>query len=133
MILIRLNASRPDDLRPAFQLTLDECVKLLRWQTSNIPILIAPFTVAADAISRNRRSDENNELRNTIGWPTWGCAKPPGKLGGLANSFHFLSAPNEMLEWIGWFRQNRCWLAMRAPSANAWNFVQITVGCTSVR
>jgi len=30
-------------------------------------------------------------------------------------------------------RQNRRWLAMRAPSANAWNFVQITVGCTSVR
>src|SRR5262245_66091123 len=75
MILIRLNASRPDDLRPAFQLTLDECVKLLRWQTSNIPILIAPFTVAADAISRNRRSDENNELRKQLG----------GRLGGVQN------------------------------------------------
>jgi hypothetical protein len=70
----------------------------MAWQTPTYPILIARFRVASDAISRNRRSDENNKLRKQLAEPTWGRAKPPGKLGGPVNGLFFVCT-NEMLEW----------------------------------
>jgi len=52
--------------------------------------LIARFRVAVDVISRNRRSDENNELCKQLVEPTWGRAKPPGKLVGPVNGLIFV-------------------------------------------